>query len=499
MAEARDPRPIDLFFAQVERTPDRVAVIGPGRELSYAELAREVESAAAVILERLPGPDSRVGLSAANSVESLIGLLALLAAGKVWVPLNPRNSDRENLRIIDFVSVELLILDEEMEQRIGGSTTVGTVALDALFEGPRRRLERRPLLKRLHAIKFTGGSTGLPKAVAHSWECWIECIRIQLLALELTGADRYLVAAPLTHGAGTYLIPALASGAAIVIPESTGAEALLDAIERDRATFTFLPPTLLYGLVDAQRERERDTSSMRCMIYGGGPVSPTRIAEAQAVFGEVIATTYGQTEAPQIISFLPPDKMRGDAMKSVGYISPGVRVRLVDGEGRVVEEGGIGEICVSGPLLMDGYLGNDAATAETVRDGWLYTGDLGRIEDGILYLEGRRRDLIITGGFNVFPRDVESVLETIPAVAEAAVFGVVDEKWGEAVHAAIRLDEGCALSADELRAAARPLLGGVKTPKAFHFFAEFPRTPVGKVDRTTLGAEVRAAGMAQAR
>ena len=491
--------PIDFFWRAAERFPQRPALIGADGEQSFRQLADTVQQRAATLLTLDPRPGSAVCLGAANTVDHLVALLAILAAGKVWVPLNPRNGDPELQRLIAFVEPSLVLVDAPMTERLAG---VGAriEPLDALRQ-PAPGDVALPMgpngtggipLERAQAIKFTGGTTGFPKGVLQPLRAWNTNIATQIQAYGLGPQDRYLVAAPITHGTGTYMLPLLGAGGALVFPDYPAKPAqLLDAAQAHRATIFFAPPTLVMALADEQTARPRDLSSLRFVVYGGAPMRPEQIRQAQAVFGPVLCTSYGQTEAPQIVTFLPPQDMQGRRLGSVGRASLLTQIAVLDPQGRPLPPGEQGEIAVRGDLLMSGYLKADTETTQTLVDGWLRTGDGGELDaDGYLYLRDRLRDVIITGGFNVYPSDVEVVLSAHPAVAECAVLGVPDEKWGEAVHAAVQLRPGAQAGADELLAWVREQLGPVKTPKAVHFFDALPRSAVAKVSKPAVRAAI---------
>ncbi|NOV24936.1 long-chain fatty acid--CoA ligase [Cupriavidus necator] len=481
--------PIDFLWRAAHRHPNRVAIISPTGNLSFRELAEVVLARAAALTALDPVPRSRVCVGAANTVDHLLAILAILAAGKVWVPLNPRNGDPELRRIVDFVEPSLVLADADMAARLAGApATLHALAVLArpaadtsrVMMGPRARAGVD--LAEAQAVKFTGGTTGFPKGVIQPLRAWNTNIATQVHELGLTPDDRYLVAAPITHGTSTYMLPLLAVGGALVFPEYAKAPALLDAAERHHATLFFAPPTLIMALAEEQRRAPRALRALRYLVYGGAPMRPEQIRDAQSVFGPVVCTSFGQTEAPQIITFLPPDEMSGHNLASVGRPSLLTRVAIVDKEGRPLPPGEEGEIAVRGDLVMSGYLKAEVETRKTLVDGWLRTGDAGVLDErGYLFLRDRLRDVIITGGFNVYPSDVEVVLSAHPAVADCSVVGVPDAKWGEAVHAAVQLRPGMCVETDDLIALVKRELGSVKTPKHVHLFEALPRSAVGKV------------------
>jgi acyl-CoA synthetase (AMP-forming)/AMP-acid ligase II len=240
--------------------------------------------------------------------------------------------------------------------------------------------------------------------------------------------------------------------------------------------------------MDHPSSKERPFPSLRHLIYSAAPMSPARIRDAQQVFGPVVETAYGQVEAPQIITAMrAADLMLDENLESVGHQSSVTNVAIMAPDGAELPPGEIGEIVVEGPLLMSGYLNRPQLTAETIVDGWLHTGDLGFLDErGFLFIRGRLREVINTGGFKVFPGDVESVLVKHPAVAEACVFGAEDAKWGEAIHAAVRLVPGAEPAPTELIDFVKRELDSVKAPKRIHFVNELPRNAAGKVSRVAV-------------
>lgn len=489
--------PIEFFWRSVARVPSHPAIIAGAQSIDYRTLGRRVCQFAQRIHSHDRELGSLVGLAAENSVEHVVALLAILAAGKVWVPLSPRNGDPELARIIDFASPSIVLADDTMESRLAPSTAVRTLSElsarpDALASAPPLPMGPAPALaaprEGTQAIKFTGGTTGTPKGVLQSYRTWVTNIVTQIYAYGLTTTDRYLVAAPITHGTGTYVLPLLGSGGTLIFPEEATPRGLLDAARSAAASIVFAPPTLINSLSAMQATSGEALPSLRHLIYGGAPMRPDDIRAAQAAFGPVVCASYGQTEAPQMITYLRPEEMVDDNLASVGPPSLYTQVALLDEDSQPVPVGETAELCVRGDLVMSGYLNAPEETARALRNGWLRTGDLAsQDERGFLYLRGRLRDVIITGGFNVLPDDVEAVLARHPAIRDAVVLGVPDDKWGEAVHAVIQLrDHVAPVEPAELMAMVRRELGPVKTPKAVHTVDAFPRSAVGKVRKQDL-------------
>jgi acyl-CoA synthetase (AMP-forming)/AMP-acid ligase II len=489
--------PIDYLYRGAVRHPQAPAVVLPQETWSYAELARRVDALAAALQSLDPAPGSRVGVCAQVTVEHLLAILATLAAGKVWVPLNPRDGREDLDAKIAMARPGLLVADEAVLDRFGrpdgtplilGETGGGaggdTVAgLIARFDGKRpQRIPRDPA--DTQAIKFTGGTSGRPKGVLQPCRAWVTGAVCAVHAMGLTAADRYLMATPITHAASCYVLPMLMVGGALVFGAGQPKPAaIVEGFAAGRASLTFVPPTLLYALMEVPGVRDAPMPALRHLIYGGAPMPPERIAQAQEVFGPVVATSYGQTEAPQMIAIATgPETMRPENRASVGRPTLLTRVAVVDKQGTVLPPGETGEIVVGGDLVMTGYLDNPEETAKTLVDGWLHTGDVGLLDErDYLFIKDRLRDLVITGGFNVYPAEVEDVLVRHPQVAEACVFGRPDEKWGERVCAAVSLRPGAKLTAEDLIAWTKDKVGSVKAPKEVTLVERLPRSPVGKV------------------
>ncbi|MEZ2298389.1 class I adenylate-forming enzyme family protein [Variovorax sp. RCC_210] len=488
--------PIDFFWRAAERWPERIAIDAPEGEIRYDALARRVAALAAALVELDAAPQSRVGICARNSAEHITALLAVLACGKVWVPLNPRSTRSEIRRIVDATQPSIVVVDPEYVELLEGAPAARIFsrgAAGSTFEPSIDELAARhhgaacPSFAlpadATQAIKFTGGTTGAPKGVMQPYRAWMANIANQIQAWGFDENERYVLAAPITHGTSSYIVPILAQGGCHVVLAEAGAEAVRSAF-RDRAgTVCFMPPTLVYMLMTLPGVSRADFPCLRRLIYGGAPMPPEKIREVRAFFGPVLCTTYGQTEAPQILTVMRPDDFE-DARNwaSVGRIAWFNDVAIMAPDGRLLPRGEVGEVVARGELLMTGYWRLPGKTEETLVDGWLHTGDRGLFDErGFLYLKDRLKELVITGGFNVYPIDVENALGQHHAVHECAVFGIPDDKWGEAVHAVVQLRPGQQAAEAELIAFVREKLGPVQTPKHIHFYESLPRSPVGKV------------------
>lgn len=497
--------PIDFFWRAAQRWPERTAIDAPEGAISYKALASQVAAIAAGLVAIDPVPQSRVGICASNSAEHIAALLAVLACGKVWVPLNPKSTATEIRRLMDATEPSILVMDMACAALLegapgarivcgpldghGADTTEATpiAALCARHAGaPRPSFALPP--EATQAIKFTGGTTGPPKGVMQTYRAWMANISNQIHAWGFDEHERYIVAAPITHGTSTYLLPILAQGGCHVVLAGAGAEAVRTAFKARGGTACFMPPTLVYMLMALPGASRADFPRLRRLIYGGAPMPPEKIREVREFFGPVLGTTYGQTEAPQILTVMRPEDFEDPRnWASVGRTTWFSDVAIMAPDGQLLPPGQVGEVVARGDLLMSGYWRLPDKTAETLVDGWLHTGDRGLIDErGYLYLKDRLKDMVITGGFNVYPVDVENALGQHPSVHECAVFGIPDDKWGEAVQAAVQLRPGQQATEAELIRFVRERLGPVQTPKHIHFYDLLPRSPVGKVLKTVV-------------
>jgi acyl-CoA synthetase (AMP-forming)/AMP-acid ligase II len=342
----------------------------------------------------------------------------------------------------------------------------------------------------------TGGTTGRPKGVMLSNRNVETFCATTLALMPHDEPPVYLAAAPLTHAAGILCFPFMALGATVVVHTKVDPGEILATIERQRVTTLFLPPTAIYMLLARPEVRERDYSSLRYFIYGAAPMSTDKLRQAIDVFGPVMAQLFGQSEAPMLVTFLTPrEHLVGgrpapdERLRSCGRSTPFVRVAVMADDGTLLPDGEIGEIVVRGDLVMSGYYKNPEETAAVRAHGWHHTGDVGyRDAAGYYTIVDRKRDLIISGGFNVFPGEVEQVLWAHAAVQDCAVIGVPDDKWGEAVKAVVELKRDQSVSAADLIDYCKTHLSHVKAPKSIDFVESLPRSSVGKVLKRELRA-----------
>jgi acyl-CoA synthetase (AMP-forming)/AMP-acid ligase II len=499
---------IDHFDRAAALDPQRCCVRYEERSLSFEEVSRLTWRIASELKRRGIDRGARVAIYASNSIALYVHILGLFRLGAVWVHVNPLNGAPENADILTLVKADAVLFTsqwtahiETIKPRVPDNIEFLMIDDDFRWLGPEAELrecdrifgpDRDP--GAIASIVCTGGTTGRPKGVPFTNLMWETLIATFHISIPVRDTPVCLAAAPLSHGAGVVALCLLASAATQVILPKFDAEGVLAAIERDCVTHMFLPPTAIYMLLSAPSVRRRDLTSMRCLLYAGAPISEERLREALEVFGPVMTQTYGQAEAPLICTVLCSVEHvealdhAPHRLKSCGRPTIFTEVCLLDDDGRVVAPGTEGEICLRGNLAMTGYLQEESvANVPRAANAWHRTGDVGRFdEDGYLYIVDRKKDMIISGGFNVYPSAIERILFMHVAVQDCAVIGVPDAKWGEAVKAIVELKSDHSASADELLDLCRRELGPVRTPKTVEFWTELPRSPVGKVLKSAI-------------
>ncbi|MES2260925.1 MAG: AMP-binding protein [Pseudomonadota bacterium] len=434
-------------------------------------------------------------------------VLGMWRAGIAWVPMNPRSAMDEHIGLLQNFDAEVLFFQLAFAPAIESiraacPQVIHFVCIDGSVPGCESLdawRERQPCtppevdvgMDDVIAIMPTGGTTGKPKGVMQTHRNMSMSVANSLISVHYAPGEPIvnLAAAPMTHSAGFLSLSASARGGTVVVLSKPDPVALLDAIERYGVTEFFLPPTVIYRLLEMPGIGQRDFSSVRYFMYGAAPMSVEKLKKALSVFGPVMFQGYGQTEVPGAIAFMRP----GDHFVD-GKVAPDERLgacgvpaalnalAILDDAGQRLPLGENGEICVRGDIVMKGYYKEPEKTAETLVNGWLHTGDIGFLDqEGFLHITDRKKDVIISGGFNVYPSEVEQVLWAHPAVQDCAVIGVPDAGWGEAVKAVIELVPGAHATAEELIALCKYKLGAVKAPKSVDFVGHLPRSAAGKV------------------
>jgi len=347
------------------------------------------------------------------------------------------------------------------------------------------------------SLRYTAGTTGKPKGVIHTHRSNVIVVYNALMdGLGIEEGDAIALTAPVTHASGTMIIPHIVRGAKVVLLPRFDVPMLLETIQKERITTLYLVPTMIAMILAYPELKKYDVSSLKTIRYGASPISPDLLRRAIEVFGNVFVQGYGLTEGSMPLTLLlKKDHILDGGEKSlkrltsVGREVTVAKVRIMDDNGNILPPGQIGEIVVKSEQVMEGYWKNPEATSKTLRGGWLHTRDMGYMdEDGYIYLVDRKDDMIISGGFNIYPKEVEDVLYSHPAVLEAAVFGVPDEKWGEAVKAAVSLKPGMVATEEELIEHCKKYLASFKKPKSIDFLKELPKSAYGKILRRELKA-----------
>jgi len=498
-------QPFDFFLQGAMRHPGRTAAVdaATGQAHTY-EALRDQALALAAALQQLCGkPRPVVATLAGNSHAMLLGILATYACAGVLVPLTPTVVEQDIARQLATAAPDIVLYDTAYEALLAsyrglrvrndadGDRHVAALVREHAGQAPVRC---NPGLDETIAIKFTGGSSGTPKAVLQS----LRCINTMVVSLGLVygfdSDERFLLAPPMTHGAGTFVLPVLNAGGCLVIAGKATADQLHAWMDTHRVTATWVPPTLLQRLVQAQQAAPRGLPALRNLLYGGAPCPAPLLSRAIAAFGPVLGVTYGLTEAPVIIAGMDgATGSRPENRGSAGRVGPLTRVAVAGADGLPTDAPDtLGEIIASGDLLMSGYLNMPEQTAAVLKDGWFHTGDIGCIDArGFLFIKGRSKDIIISGGFNVYPSDVEDAYMQHPDIAECVVFGVADDDWGERVEMAVVPVRPGSVNAPALIEYGKQQLGSVRTPKTIHIVESFPKNTLGKIDKRRIIGDLR--------
>jgi len=488
-----------------------------GSTLTYFEVQRLSWRIARALDRAEVGPGEKVAILSANDPVAFACVFGISRAGAVWCPVNPRNEAAENRDLLDLFDCRCLIfaaafapLVAKIVPELPKLTTLvcldgepaGATPFDLWIGSEGAEPWQAEPVDDVVMLVGTGGTTGRPKGVILTGHNIETMSALTLMSYPFGPRPRYLALAPLTHAAGVLCFPVMTLGGEIVIMSKPDLTEFLALIERHRITHTFLPPTLIYLLLDHPGLAQADLTSLRCLWYGAAPMSVSRLEEALSSIGPVMGQLFGQSEAPMMISTLAPadhfnedGSLARERLSSAGRPTPLTTVAIMDDEGHLLGPGERGEIVVRGPLVMAGYYKNPAASADAARHGWHRTGDIGYLDgDNYLFIVDRAKDMIITGGFNVYSAEVEQALLAHPAVQDCAVVGLPDEKWGERVTAVLQLRPGHTLTQDEAKAFVKERIGSVKAPKQVEVWPDLPRSKVGKVLKPEIKSRLRASG-----
>jgi fatty-acyl-CoA synthase/long-chain acyl-CoA synthetase len=501
------------FERSLRLNASRVALVDPGGvDLSYAVLDAWSAELVASLQEVGIGPGDVVAILTGNRAEFLVSDVAVARLGAVKLPINQLLPPSTVGYMLEHSGAGVVVVappHTELAQaalaEFGGAIPVIQVmdagpGVDGAVAFPERPatgpavpgcalVAARPPGGAPAALYYTGGTTGRPKGVLHSQRSLTSFHVAQLLEAEIRQHERLLLVTPLAHAAGLFAQSALLRGATIVIESRFDPRAMLDQIRHDSITWTFLVPTMIYRLLDTVAATNESFPALATIVYGAAPMSPDRLRVALDRFGPVFLQLYGQTECPNWGTRLAKVDHRVEApelLSSCGQASIMTEVQIVDDDGVILSVGSVGEVCLRSPYVLDCYYKDEEATAAKFLGPWIRTGDIGLLDRaGYLYLKDRRADMVISGGMNVYCREVEDVLMAHPNVTAAAVIGIPHDDWGEAVHAVVSTD-GTLLTEEEVVSWTRGRLPAYAVPKSVEFTDSFPETPFGKIDKKQL-------------
>lgn len=493
-------------------SPEAVATIYKDRQQTWPELLERVRKLAGALQGLGMGPGDRVALLSLNSDRFIEYFFASVWGGGAMMPMNIRWAPAECAYALNDAGAEILIVDDAFAKavpairaEVPGLTTVifagdgecpeGMESYEAILAAADPVEDAGRSGDDLAGIFYTGGTTGFPKGVMLSHTNFYVGGISNAQELEVRDGTVYLHAAPMFHIADLlwFLAITFVSGTHVSIPMFTP-EATLEAIEAHRPTHVLLVPVMLQMVMASPKLTDTDISSLEMIAYGASPITEAALKRAFEVFPNArFLQAFGQTELAPVATVLGPDYHvldgpKAGRLRSCGRATRVVEIRIVDEDGREVPRGEVGEIVVKGPVAMLGYWQKPDVTAKTLRDGWVHTGDAGYMDgEGFIFLMDRLKDMIVSGGENVYSAEVENALGQHPAVATSAVIGVPSEEWGEAVHAIVILKEGAEASEEDLKAHCHEVIANYKCPRSIEFRTEpFPLSGANKVLKTEL-------------
>ncbi len=504
----------EILAGNARRFPLRTAWFFQGESWTWRQVNERVNRLANALLACGLKAQDRVAFLAENSHRLAEIYFAIAKAGLIAVPINARSVAREIDFLLKDVEARGLLVSAVLVPRLKGiaSDLSQYAAVIGMGENHGLSCDYETLLAgasaaepvaatsgdAIRAIKYTSGTTGAPKGVISTHYQYHLSTLNYLLHSPFTEDDRCLLALPMTSGVGIQMLTAYAYRTCVTtILSRFDAAQVLEAIERERITRLYVVPTMLAAITDAQSAGARDLSSLRMIEYAGGPAPLSLVRRAAEMLRAPLAQTYGSSESGGQLAFLPPQdhqrllaasgSRRASESLPFGREMPGYHIRIVDEQGRDVAEGESGEMIIRSESLMSGYWNQPAQTADAIRDGWLFTGDLvSRDAEGWLTILDRKRDTIASGGFKVYSAEVEGVLGEHPAVREAAVIGEKDDYWGEVIVACVVLHEHAVCDAEELARFCEQNLSSYKRPKRYRFGGDLPKTSTGKVRKVEL-------------
>ncbi|MEM9122451.1 MAG: AMP-binding protein [Pseudomonadota bacterium] len=504
-----------IFARTLRRYARRPALHFDGTTLTYAELDTKATDLAACLSERGVGPGDRVALYVRNCLEFMIADQAIIKLGAAKVPLNELLAADDVGYMVEHSDARALIAHTSFAEKLATiAGPVGRLPIKLAVRNSDHELAGfedfdttvgafsgvsvpAPAVKPDHPalMIYTGGTTGRPKGVLHTQESSALNLLAQVIGAEIMTDEHLLVSSPLPHSAQLVVQAGLLNGARSTIHQSFAPEAILKAIDEDKVTWTFMVPTMIYRMLDSPLIKDVDLSSLRTVLYGASPITKVRLQQAIETFGPVFLQLYGQTEAPNFITSLSKsDHLIEDFQTSCGQPVITCDVAICDEEGKELPYGEVGEITVRSPYTLECYYKDPEKTEANYFGDWMRTGDVAyQSETGHVYLVDRAKDMIISGGMNVYSTEVENVIQEFPQVRQVMVIGIPDDDWGEAVSAFIVPNE---TPFDEagLMAHCKQRLAKYKVPKRIELIDEIPLTAYGKPDKKALRGQFWTAG-----
>jgi len=507
----------DFYDRSVQFYGNHTAISFNDRSYTYAQLGDRANRLTTALQDIGLKKGDKVAFLLPNCPECIFCDYAVIKNGSVRVPLAAMLGAEDHIYMMNFTECKALIYHEKMSDRVNKivprletvteyicvsdapeSVNDGHHHLQTLMEKyPPDPSPVNVFPEDLAGIYFTGGTTGKPKGVMLPQQILVNSITMLTLEFEIGWNEVFAFATPLTHGGGAFLQSVMLRKGRCVILDHFDPKLFLETIEKEKVTATFLVPTMIYVLLDYPDLHKYDVSSLKNIIYGASAIAPERLKQALNTFGPVFTQLFGQTEAPMLISILSREahvvtdsEREKKILSSAGRPTMHTRMKIINKDGVPVKQGESGEVLVQTSNLMSGYYKNPKATADTLKDGWLYTGDIAcQDEEGFLYIVDRKKDMIVSGGFNIFPREIEDALFEHPAVKGAAVIGIPHEKWGEEVKALVVMHEGKTITQEELIAFVKERKGSLMAPKTIEFKDHIPLTVLGKIDKKKIRAE----------
>jgi len=488
----------DLVERASERFASRIAVVDGDKSLTFADVGDRSARLANVLLGLSPENCSRVAVLMGNRLEVVEVDFAIARAGKVKAPINPRLTDDERRFMLANCGAEIVVTEASEVARlealqadlpdllhilnVDDASTYADLIASASSDRPDVSIDPDQPSMILH----TSGTTGRPKGATTTQRARIlSTVNMLLDEFMPNENDGMVHVAPMSHGSGSKILSFYTRGARNITVPRFDPELFFNAVTSQGGTSTFLVPTMIRMLLDAPSRKDHDLSTLRNITYGGASMPMALAEEALAAFGPILTQVYGSCEAPHpVTSLSKADHLNADDghLSSAGHATTGVQIRIVDSLGENVAPGESGELLIRGDHLMSGYWNDEKATREAFIDGWYRSGDVATLShSGFLSIVGREREMLISGGFNVYPAEVEAVLHRHPSISEAAVFGTPDELWGEVVSAAIVVRPGQELSEFDVTSHCRSLLADYKLPRRVLFVDSLPKGNTGKV------------------